>query len=211
MARSFDKIAIIYDFLAWLVFGNTIKHAQSELLQVIPPGSRILIIGGGSGWVLDELSMVHGTGLRITYIDSSPKMISKAKKRYIAQNRVKFVTESAKTALLKDTYDVVITPFFFDMFGTYNAQQIFEKIHRHINENTLWLYSDFTNTEQNTIFQHMLLKVMYVFFRLTCGIEAKKMPDMDRIFNKYGYRLALEKKFKGGFITSRVYQPSALD
>jgi ubiquinone/menaquinone biosynthesis C-methylase UbiE len=211
MARNFDTIAIFYDSLVKLVFGKTIRLAQTNMLQAVPPGSRVLIVGGGTGWILEELSIVHGTGLRITYIDSSAKMISLAKKRYAASNRVKFVAESIKTAQLKDTYNVIITPFFFDMFSAYNAQKVFEKLNRHVNEASLWLYTDFVCTPQNTFYQKTLLKVMYWFFRFTCGIEATKVPDMERFFLQNGYRLALEKKFLGNFITSRVYNPSYPD
>jgi len=207
VAKNFDKVAIFYDSIAKLIFGKTIRLAQTNMLQAIPPGSRILIVGGGTGWILEELSIVHGTGLRITYIDSSAKMISLAKKKYAANNRVKFITESIKTAPLSGTYNVIITPFFFDVFTPYNALQVFEKLHRHVNENSLWLYSDFNCKQETKFSQKALLKIMYLFFRIVCGIEAKTLPDIDSYFTKFGYKIALERKFLENFIVSRVYQP----
>jgi len=207
MAGNFDRIAWGYDSMVKLVFGKTIRRAQTQMLQAIPPGSRVLIVGGGTGWILEELSVVHGTGLRITYVDSSAKMISLAKKRYAANNRVKFVNESILTTNLYGTYNVVITPFIFDVFSGHNAKKVFERINLHVKDSSLWLYSDFYSKDGISLGQKMLLSIMYIFFRLLCGIEAKKLPDMDRHFKEHGYRLALEKNFLGNFITSRVYQP----
>ncbi len=207
MAGNFNGIAWIYDSMAKLVFGKTIRLAQINMLQAIPPGSRILIVGGGTGWILEEISVVHGTGLRITYVDSSAKMISLAKKKYAANNRVKFVNESILTTNLYDTYNVVITPFIFDVFSTHTARLVFERINLHVKDSSLWLYSDFNASTGISLGQKVLLKIMYLFFRLCCGIEAKQLPDMDRYFLEHGYRLALEKNYMGNFITSRVYQP----
>ncbi|MEZ4686196.1 MAG: hypothetical protein R3B47_09055 [Bacteroidia bacterium] len=53
---SFNRLAPVYDFLASLVFGNRIRQAQRWLLDFIPEGSSILILGGGTGWILEELA-----------------------------------------------------------------------------------------------------------------------------------------------------------
>ena len=47
---GWDRIARIYDRLARLVYGRQIVRAQVDLLEHISPGSRVLIVGGGTGW-----------------------------------------------------------------------------------------------------------------------------------------------------------------
>ena len=206
MKGSYDSVALFYDQLAGLVFGKTLQKAQAVLLHAVPPQSRVLIAGGGTGLILEELTKVHPTGLKITYIDSSAAMIAKAKRRDVANNRIRFLTEPLQTVPLKEGYDVIITPFFFDNFSNRTARQIFERLHRNLKDTGLWLYSDFQLTGDNSFRQRATLKFMYTFFRLSCGIEADTLPDMDSCFAEYGYKPALEKTYKNQFVVSRVYQ-----
>jgi len=52
----------------------------------------------------------------------------------------------------------------------------------------------------------VLLKTMFVFFKLLCRIEASKLPAIEKYFNEGGYRIADECTFFNGFIVARVYK-----
>ena len=102
---NYNRIAWFYDGLCSLVFGSDIKKAQIELLPFIPKNANILIIGGGTGWIIDEITKTHSTGLSITYIDVSAKMIQLSKKRNFAFNEIEFIETSIENIELRDGAD----------------------------------------------------------------------------------------------------------
>src|SRR4051812_32528818 len=116
MKRSYDAVAGVYDILAGIFIGKALRDAQIYLVQYISAGSKILIVGGGTGWILEEITRIHYRGLQIDYLDISANMISKARKRDIGQNEVRYILQSAASDFEGDNYDVILTPFFFDNF-----------------------------------------------------------------------------------------------
>jgi ubiquinone/menaquinone biosynthesis C-methylase UbiE len=204
-SANYNTVAFFYDRLCQTVFGQTIKKAQIESLAFIPPNADVLIAGGGTGWILEEIAKIHSSGLRITYIDSSFNMIQLSKKRNCALNTITFIQQSIEnTDLPPHKFDVVITPFLFDNFSQSTAEFIFTKLDTCLKPNGYWLYIDFYLYPKSNILQKILLKWMYVFFRFTCKIEADKLPNMDNYFSSYKIKAA--KNYFKDFITMQVFQ-----
>ena len=67
----------------------------------------------------------------------------------------------------------------------------------------LWLNASFRQTGE--WWQSVLLKTMFIFFRLICRIEASNLPGISSSFNRNGYRLSAEKAFFRDFIAASVY------
>jgi len=204
LKRTYNNVAWIYDRLARLIYGRALIEAQLHLLKAIPPQSRILIAGGGTGWILEEITHIHPSGLNITYVDISDKMIALAAKRNIGKNKVTFINAPIQDLVATDSFDIIITPFLFDNFTDQNLPAIFSKLHVLLTPKGLWLYCDFQNT--NVLWQKSLLKIMYLFFRLICGVEASHLPDASASFNNHGYQPLSEKTFLKDFIIAQVLQ-----
>ena len=160
-------------------------------------------MGGGTGWVLEEITKIHSSGLSITYVDASAKMIALAQKRVTGENKVTFITSPIQAAIIDHVYDVVLTPFFFDNFTDKSLPEIFSSINNSIAGKVIWLYCDFQNTD--VFCQRILLRAMYLFFKVSCGIEANRLPDVDGCFVKYGYQIKDKEMFMKGFIMSAIY------
>src|SRR5437764_9916137 len=105
MKRSYDAVAGVYDILAGIFIGKALREAQIYLVQYIPAGAKILIVGGGTGWILEEITRIHNKGMQIDYLDISVSMISKAKKRDIGQNEARFINKSAADDFEGDNYN----------------------------------------------------------------------------------------------------------
>jgi len=204
LKRSYDSIAFVYDSIARLVFGNTLIRAQQYLVREILPGSSVLIVGGGTGWILEEITKVHPSDLSITYVDASAKMIALAQKRNTGTNKVTFIPLPIQQAAIDDVYDIVLTPFFFDNFTEESTKKMFLSIDTLMKNNGIWLYSDFHNT--NVYWQKKMLKVMYFFFRISCGIEADRLPDVVACFENHGYLVKEKETFMNGFVESIIYK-----
>ncbi len=202
MPANYDNSASFYDRLSRLFFGKALINAQVYLLPHIPQNSTILIVGGGTGWILEEISKIHPSGLSITYVEVSANMMALSRKRNIGGNNVIYINQAVEQAHLVQVFDVVITPFLFDNFTEANLLLIFTHIHQTLKPGGLWLNTDFQLTGK--WWQYAMLKSMLLFFKILCGVESWHLPDVAREFNATGYKVLEEKNFSGDFVVTKV-------
>ncbi len=209
MLNNYDRIAANYDRLSRLVFGKSIVRAQRSLLPAIAPRSRILIVGGGTGWILEEVSRLHTSSLVIDYVEISANMLDLARKRECKANRVAFIHTAIEDYAASAPYDVIMTPFLFDNFSRPRAQEVFDKLHIYLKPGGQWLFTDFhIDKGANRLWQKTLLGSMYIFFRNISRVEADQLPDMQAHFVQNGYQLTFESYHFGRFIRSAAYRKS---
>jgi ubiquinone/menaquinone biosynthesis C-methylase UbiE len=204
MAANYDNSAWFYDPLSRLIYGKALVKAQVYLLQYIPAGSNILIAGGGTGWILEEISKLHPSGLKITYVEISAKMMIISRKRNVVSNQVTYINEPVENLEEQNSYDVLITPFLFDNFTEQTLQNVFAHLHNKLKSDGIWLNTDFRPTGK--WWQSFLLQSMILFFRIICQIEAKKLPEIEKCFEQCQYKVTDRKSFFGEFILSTAYQ-----
>ena len=206
MKRNYDLVAGVYDKLAKLFIGDALHRSQVYFLRCIPKNANILLVGGGTGRILEEISVANLPGLRIDYVDASRKMIAIAKSRDTGDNKVNFIHQQVIEFVSDIPYDVIITPFLLDNFSEPTLQKVFNHLHQKLKPEGIWLYTDFQVKNKRAYLQQSVLFVMYSFFRIVCNIEAKKLPDIVSRFNYYGYQLINSKTFLNRFIVTSVYK-----
>ena len=204
MAANYNNSAWFYDPLSRIVYGKALVNAQTWLLNYIPKKANILIVGGGTGWILEELTRIHPDDLTITYVEIAASMIALSKKRITGNNEVFFINNAIENVVLPADFDVVITPFLFDNFIEETLQRVFCHIHKLLKPEGIWLNVDFQLTGR--WWQSILLKTMFIFFRLACGIEASKLPAIEQRFEEKEYNAIAQKTFFGDFILSTIYK-----
>lgn len=204
MAANYDNSAWFYDRLSGLIFGKALVSSQLYLLEHIPAEATILIVGGGTGWILEEIAKLHPSGQKITYVEISAKMTSRSRQRKKGKNDVIFINDSIENFDAHNQFDIVITPFLLDNFTEQSLKKIFKKIHGQLLPEGLWLNIDFRLTGK--WWQKVLLKSMLLFFRIICRIEATKLPSIEECFKKHRYKVICSKSFFGEFILSTAYQ-----
>ena len=209
MLNNYDRIASIYDRLSRLIFGKSIVRAQQSLLPLFAPPARVLVVGGGTGWILEEMAKVHPSGLVVDYVEISSNMLDLARKRDFKQNEVTFVHTGIEDYVAPAEYDVVMTPFLFDNFSRERAREVFEKLDNMLKNGALWLFTDFhIDQNLNRLWQKALLQSMYIFFKNISHVEADQLPDMPLHFENNGYYLTFESFYFGRFIRSAAYRKS---
>ncbi len=206
MKRGYNLVAHVYDKLAKLFIGKALRKAQTAFLPFIPQNANVLVVGGGTGWILEEITKIHPQSLCIDYVDISSEMIALSKKRNTGKNEVSFIQKSIIDFASAHQYNIIITPFLLDNFKEETAQKVFAILHHTLKENGLWLYTDFQVTSKKAFWQKAVLFVMYSFFRIVCHIEAKKLPDVVSCFENYPYHLLESKTFLHEFIVTSVYR-----
>ena len=210
MSNNYDPVARYYDFLSWLVFGQAEINAQIELLGYLAPGSRMLIVGGGTGWILEKIAAVHPSGLHITYVESSPRMMEQSRKRNCGHNPVEFVLLPIEEFVAPAPFDCILTGFVFDNFSAEKARAVVRQLDPLLREGGYWLYADFYLPKQKRkLWKAVLLRAMYIAARIICKVEASKLPDMEAIFGEVGYATVYTSFHYSKFIQSVGYMKGA--
>lgn len=203
--NDFDNLSRIYDQLGWLVFGSTLRKAQRSFTGDIPSGSKVLILGGGTGKFLTDLLNTCPSA-RIWYIDASGKMIASArrKSKSFQQADLTFIHGTEENIPPGITFDVIITNFFLDLFPERILSEKVNKLIDTLSPGGSWLVTDFVSTGK---WRHtLLLKIMYRFFKLTCSISANELPDWRGVLSQTVLRKIKSRPFQGDFIQSIVFQ-----
>jgi ubiquinone/menaquinone biosynthesis C-methylase UbiE len=205
--NNYDTIANYYDRIHHLFYGQAEISAQVELLDYVRPGDRLLIVGGGTGWILEKIGSIFPSGLEITYVESSVRMMELTKTRNWGGNRVQLVTSVVEEWKGEREYDCILTGFFFDNFKEVHAAQIVHQLSGYLKSGGYWLEVDFYYPRRRgKLWKAILLYSMYLSARLICGVEAKRLPDMERIFTEEGYRVLYTTFHYQRFIRSMVYK-----
>jgi len=200
-SNDFDRVAPFYDALASLVFGKKLKAAQVAYIDRIRPGSRVLIIGGGTGWILEKL-LKRQPDLQIDYVEASAKMMERAIQR-LHDGQVRFIM-GTQNDIPGPVYDVIITHFFLDVFAPATLHKVVKQLNGMLVPGGLWLCADFRDTGK--AFHRFLLWVMHRFFSLSTGLESAQIQDIQEAINRQGLSLAAMQDWKGGLIFSGLFQ-----
>lgn len=199
---NFDSVARFYDRLAKLVFGNTLIDAQLHFLNRIPSNGEVLILGGGSGELLEHLLRVQ-PNCKVCYIDASEKMITLARNRVGSHEGITFIHGTEKSTPQALQVDVVITNFYLDLFTIESLRQVIRTIKAHMKPGGIWLVTDFVKT--NRVLDNALLRAMYWFFKITTRIEASDLTDWRAVLRNH-FAEPESKSFRKGFVRSSLFR-----
>lgn len=206
IAKGFNFLAPFYDFLARLVIGKSIVVSQLYFLRRFKECQHVLIVGGGSGWLLDSLYK-ECPDVRIDYIDVSSGMINKAKIKSRNSQRVNFIT-GTEDDIPDRLYDGVITNFYLDMFDEKGLNIVIGKVNRSLTNSAFWVVTDFVIVRRR---HELMVWWMYRFFRIITRIEARRLPDWQSYMKVAGNELLESKKFENGFIVANLYSTTQLN
>jgi ubiquinone/menaquinone biosynthesis C-methylase UbiE len=197
-SNNFNRVAFIYDTLARIVFGDSLRKAQRHWLHQIPAKSKVLVLGSGTGWIANEV-LAAKPDAQVTLVDASQKMTTKAQR--MLKNKPVTVLCADETQPFAEPFDAIILPFFLDTFPTEKLEQLLSQIGKNAHAGTLWLVTDFIS---ETRWHKIYLWIMYRFFRITCSIEATTIPDWQDALNRK-HKLQGEVRFFGSFISATLF------
>jgi ubiquinone/menaquinone biosynthesis C-methylase UbiE len=199
--NGFDSLAGIYDGLANLVFGKSMQHAQTHFLPNANNCTRILVLGGGTGWLLPHIRQANAMA-NIVYIDASSAMLNRARRQEITD--IEFIHGTEENIPATARFDLIITPFYLDMFVDDALVDVVAMIKKTMMPGAYWLATDFVHS--STWWSAMLEKVMYLFFRTICHIESTRLPAWQNIMKDQGFEMQDSAAFYRGFIKTVWYR-----
>lgn len=204
MRSGFNTLAPYYDRLARLIFRRSIQDSQAHFFGHVQNGDAVLVIGGGAGAFLPTL-LRERKDLRIDFIEQSEAMIRRAKKAVGNSGNVNFIHVDFFDFVPDRYYNVVLLPFFLDMFLLPEIEKTIRIIDEVSTRNTRLVVTEFNDPENPWGWRGLIMKAMYLFFRFTCGIAAKQMPDWKTIFLKFRWELEEEATYFYGMLGSFLF------
>ncbi|QJX47708.1 class I SAM-dependent methyltransferase [Hymenobacter taeanensis] len=206
---GFDYVAAVYDPLARLVYGRALQQAQLAALTALPTGAPyILIIGGGTGWVLGE-ALRQRPAAKVLYLEASPQMLRRSQEflrqhwpTKLAQVEFRLGTEDALRP--REQFDAVVTFFLLDLFEPARLRQLIARLQAARRPEAPWLLADFARPA--TWWHRSLLAAMYAFFGLTTGISARRRPPIELELQRLGLAARPVGSYFGGMVEASVWQ-----
>jgi len=195
--NNFNAIAPIYDFLARIVFGDSLDQITKQHLTPIGTSDRVLILGGGTGKILNEIPDCQS----IDFLDKSSQMIERARKRS-AKNNLQFIHGDILEFEFNELYDVIVCPFFLDCFNVGNLQKVIKKCKYAIKEDGKLIVIDFSSDHAN----RLLIKLMHSFFRLFTRLESQSLKNINEYVLREGFQVQEEKFLHRNMLFSRLYR-----
>lgn len=195
MAVNFNSIAPFYDFLVRVAFGKELWKAQEHYLNRISKDDKILVLGGGTGHILDWIP----NGCDITFLDQSERMLARAMNRrevnFIHQDFLKFDTT--------EKFDWIICPFFLDCFSEGYLTHVFDKIRSLLAHDGKLNVTDFY--PQENVWAKTKLWGMHLFFRVFARLDSRKLQNIREAILANGFTCDSETKQTNHGIFSAVY------
>lgn len=209
---GYDRVAWCYDALAGLVFGPALRNAQRAALAGLPAGApHVLVLGGGTGWVLTEV-LRRRPAATVLYLEASPRMLARSRARLArecpaATTQVDFHHGTQAALLPGESFDAVITFFVLDCIAPVEIPGALARLRAALRPGAPWLLADFRPARRG--WRRALLAAMYWFFRLTTGLRAQELTRLRPALARVGMRPGQYQFFFAGAIEGVVFHEYA--
>lgn len=213
LSGNFDRIAWCYDTLAGLVFGGSLRAAQQAALGGLPAGApHVLILGGGTGWVLGEV-LRRRPSAAVLYLEVSEPMLTRAASRLHreqpdAAGQVEFRLGTEAALGPGEQFDALVTFFVLDCFTPAALGPALARLAAARRPTAPWLLADFSRPRQG--WQRALLGAMYRFFGVVAAVRAQRLPDLHGALAGLGLSPGTPAYFFGGAVEGTVFRPVEL-
>lgn len=203
---NYDSTVWWYDGLAGFVYAGRVLKAQRWAIKNIPPGSNVLIVGGGTGRILPDV--IDQSPASICYIEKSGKMLKQAMNTCVNMDSppITWLHGDESAIPQNAVFDAILTFHLFSNYSPAEGKILFQKLDKHLKPQGLWLYTEFVATPRQKTWQKGYSYAMIWFFRVVVGIMVREIPDMVSFFQTQGYHNIKSRSFFGGFIDSCVYR-----
>ena len=211
-SADFSRVARVYDWLASLVFGRAQRRAQLAALQAgLPlagPAPRVLVLGGGPGWVLTEL-LRQCPAAQVLYLETSAAMLAQAQARLARYApalaaQVAFRRGSERDLRPEEQFDAIVTFFVLDCFTLAEFPAAMARLQAARRPGAPWLVADFL--PPRNWWQRSLLRTMYLFFGATVGLRAQQLPPWLSALAELGTMNIYASYFYFKFITGQIWR-----
>jgi tRNA (cmo5U34)-methyltransferase len=212
-AADFGPVAGFYDVLAGLAFGGALRRAQRATLAAgLPPAPRVLVLGGGAGWILTEIWRQQPQA-QVVYLETSAAMLARTRARLqrhpTPPGAALELRQGSETALRPgEQFDVIVTFFVLDCFEHEALPGALARLHAARRPGAPWLVTDFRPAQRG--WRRWLLAAMYTFFGVAVGLQVRQLPPWPAELAALGLSASWQQQFFGGAVAGLVLRDAHL-
>jgi ubiquinone/menaquinone biosynthesis C-methylase UbiE len=202
-----DRIARWYRWLEYFGFGRELERRRFQFLADLGDARRVLVLGEGDGRFLAQLAAQNPDAV-IDCVDVSARMLASARRR-VGSSRVNFrLADVRLTPLARSEYDLIVTHFLLDCFEESDLRAVAERVAEAAQPDARWVISEFRQPAHGwrAAWARLWLGLLYWFFRVTTGLETRRLADYHPILEGLGFRLERERISRFGLLTSELWQ-----
>lgn len=147
----YDRVAGMYDLLAYFYSGGGIRRAKLVHLEQLSSGQSLLYAGAGTG---AECVAAARQGHKVTAVDLSPAMLQRCAE--LAESAaVEINLIEADVGQLSVRYDVVVAPFFLNVFAPAGVDSMLAKLAKLLRPGGQLVVVDFKAPSSSFLFRQV--------------------------------------------------------
>ncbi|MGJ8653212.1 MAG: class I SAM-dependent methyltransferase [Opitutaceae bacterium] len=188
------------------------RIAHLERLQTTAGIRRALLVGEGNGSFLLSF-LLRFPNAEVSVIEASEVMVRRAQARLckagLSIERVTWIVSDLTDHSLKDeSFDLIVTLFFFDNFTTDVAVKYYQQLASAAHPDAYWLIADFQipATGWRKWRAKIWLNTLYGFFRIFAGLEVSQLPNYKAILKADNIECIALDKSCGDMLFSGLYR-----
>ena len=196
---NFDRIAPFYHAMERWFAGRCLQSCRLAFLEQISSPALVLMVGEGHGMFLVPFRRKFPHA-QIVVIDGSAKMLEIAadhlKKAGVGAEGVTFVRAMVEEWIPPDRkFDLIVTNFVLDCLTAVELEKTVRKLASVAGPDAQWLVADFQIPERGLARwrSRIIIGLLYRFFGVTAGLEARSLVSPDSSIKGAGFRL-LDRK-----------------
>lgn len=206
---NFDGIARHYRVLEQLTLGRALERTRFHFLTALSAARRALVLGDGDGRFLAALLAENGT-VHATAVDTSAGMLRLLRERCEPfADRLQMVQANALSFAEAGTesFDLVATHFFLDCLSQAELDALVKRVAPMLGPGALWVVSDFRIPKgAMRLPAWLLVRGLYVAFRLLTGLRATQLPDHAAALGGAGL-VRVERRLRlAGVLTAELWR-----
>ncbi len=210
---SFDRISSLYPTMERWMAGPCMHKARVACLNELHEPKNVLLVGEGHGRLLIEM-LRRFPDAQMTCLDSSAGMLENAKRAMIkagfSEERCHFIHADALSWQPDEParFDLITSCFFFDCFPQSDLERMIRHLSQAAKAQAQWLVADFQIPRSGMARWRgfVIVKLLYLFFRLATGIKATELPQHSSLMRHAGFALATQKELEFGLLFSELWQ-----
>ena len=211
---DYGPLARYYDLLATAAFGGSLRRAQRAALAAglagLGPAPRVLVLGGGPGWVLRPLWR-QCPRAQVLYLEVAAPMLARTAARLRRTppppgGAIELRLGSEAALGPAERFDAIITFFVLDSFLPAALPVALAQLQAARQPGAPWLVADFRPAHAG--WRRGLLATMYWFFGWAVGLQARQLPPWPAGLADLGLRPTWERRFFGGAVAAQVWRPA---
>jgi ubiquinone/menaquinone biosynthesis C-methylase UbiE len=201
-----DRIAPWFRWLEYCGFGRELERRRFQFLPQVGDARRVLALGEGDGRFIARLAAQNPDAV-IDCVDASARMLELAQGR--AGSRLNYRHADVRDAPLPPAqYDLIVTHFLLDCFEEADLRELAARVAATAQPGARWVVSEFRQPSSGwrAAWAWLWLGLLYWFFRVTTGLETRRLVDYHPILAGQGFRLERQQTSRFGLLTSELWQ-----